>query len=297
MKQNRKVFIVLSYVEYMVDNTSYAGVTRKFLIKPRTIDDPLVKDGLVAVSMLNKSEPYFVVGGVATQSYLPSSCRRETSDIDLCLVRPLSFPDFREMVAPLREYLSDQGYQTELRKGSRACSLTYSSDSGASVSIEAARRNANNISRNMHRLEREYENTRKKIVEERDVSIRVSSPEDIAVPKLVRAIHAIDRYPYLQGYIPATIEKLTDKIIDKKLSSINKMRNEVMTNPGDSEVSERLRFKSDLFDIRILGELAGFNEHYWCEVEKDWDTLGENSYLRDRILDVITPSLQCRNSQ
>ncbi|MBS3072339.1 hypothetical protein J4477_00720 [Candidatus Pacearchaeota archaeon] len=276
-------------------NESYKGVTKKFLIEPKTIDYPIVKNGLVAVSILNNSEPYFVVGGVATQSYLPSSCRRDTADIDLCLIRPLSFPEFREMVVPLEEFLHDLGYTTEIKKGSRACTLTYTSSEQGSVSIEAPRRNDGNIARNIKRLEREYKNSRKKIIEGKDVSIKVSSPEDIAIPKLVRSIHAIGRYPYLEGYIPPTIEKLNDKIIERRLSRINQMRREAMTNPGDSEIAERLRFKSDLFDIRILGELAGFNECYWCEAEADWNTLREYSDLKNVILNAVTPDLSCHN--
>ena len=197
----------------MDNNKSCRGVTKKFLIEPKTIDSPIVKDGLEAVSILNNIESYFIVGGVATQSYLPSSCRRDTADIDLCLLRPLSFPEFREMVVPLEEFLHDLGYISEVKKGSRACTLTYTSPGQGSVSIEAPRRNYNNIGRNMKRLKREYENSRKKIVEGKDVSIKVSSPEDIAIPKLVRSIHAIGRYPYLEGYIPSTIETLSEKII------------------------------------------------------------------------------------
>ena len=90
-------------------NSNGRGVTSKLLISPKTVDDPFVKDGLEAVSLLD-NEPYFVVGGIATQGYLPSACRRSTSDIDLCLTRPLGYKSFKEMMAPVFEYLHDKGY-------------------------------------------------------------------------------------------------------------------------------------------------------------------------------------------
>jgi len=81
------------------------GEVRKFNFRARTLDDSVVRDGLESISVLNGKEPYFLVGGVATQSYLPTRCRRPTSDIDFALVRPLSKPDFKEMITPVREYL------------------------------------------------------------------------------------------------------------------------------------------------------------------------------------------------
>ena len=72
---------------------------RKLNYLARTIDDDIIKDGLCAVSVLSDDpesrNKYFVVGGVATQSYLPSSCRRPTSDIDLAVLRPLNYAEFK----------------------------------------------------------------------------------------------------------------------------------------------------------------------------------------------------------
>ena len=90
------------------------GEVKKFGFNARTLDDSAVRDGLEAVSVLNELEPYFLVGGIASQSYLPSKSRRPTSDIDFALVRPLSKPDFRGMVGPVEEYLGDLGYETKL---------------------------------------------------------------------------------------------------------------------------------------------------------------------------------------
>ncbi|MFW6282818.1 MAG: hypothetical protein ACOC1P_02080, partial [Minisyncoccales bacterium] len=96
------------------------GEVRKLKFEPRIMDSPLVKEGLMASSVLLNSEPYYLVGGMATQSYLPSSCRRPTSDIDFSVVRPLNYSDFKLMVKPVIEYLKDNGYDADTVKRSRS---------------------------------------------------------------------------------------------------------------------------------------------------------------------------------
>lgn len=268
----------------------YKGITKKLLISPRTIDDKTVKDGLEAVSLLNEREQYYVVGGIATQSYLPTSCRRETSDIDLCLLRPLTYHSFKEMVYPLAEFLQDKGYSIGQRKGSRAFTLTYVSSDGNRLAIEAPKRNRANIDKHEHRLQREFDNSRKKILEGRDSTYRVTSPEDIAIPKLVRLINSWKRDSYLGGFLPSELGNLTDEEVSLRLKKINELREEAMTNPGDLELAQRVRFVSDLYDIRILSELTGFNEGYWREAENDWKAIGENPKFRKRILSVVLPN-------
>ena len=80
----------------------------------KTIDDKIVKDGLCAVATLDDSPDtkglYFLVGGVATQSYIPSSCRRSTSDIDLAILRPLNYEEFKHLTKNITSYLQDNGY-------------------------------------------------------------------------------------------------------------------------------------------------------------------------------------------
>lgn len=266
------------------------GVTKKLLISPRTLDDPMVKDGLEAVALLNETEPYFVVGGVATQSYLPTRCRRETSDIDLCLARPLNYHTFKNMTSPLSEFLQDYGYKVDTKKGSRAFSLYFVSSEGNSLAIEAPKKNTANIENNRKMLERELKNSRTKVIEGRENVYRVVAPEDIAVPKLVRVINTLIRSPYLGGSLPKELESLSDEEIERKLEKINELRAEAMHNPGDIKLAERVRFVSDLYDIRILSELTGFNQTYLSEAEKDWDTIGREPKLRKRILKAIFPA-------
>ena len=51
-------------------------IIRKLNFLPRTLDESIVIDGLEAVSFLK--EPCYLVVGIATQSYLPTTCRRPT---------------------------------------------------------------------------------------------------------------------------------------------------------------------------------------------------------------------------
>jgi len=189
------------------------GVVKKFGFCARTLDDSVVKDGLESVSVLNGKEPYFLVGGIATQSYLPSSCRRPTSDIDFALVRPLSKPDFRKMVAPISEYLHDLGYETFAKTNNRSRSFAlYASRSGDdckdSFCLEFVRRNGGNFEKHKERLQRELDHAKEKIVEGRESTYSVSSPEDIAVPKLVRSINTIRRNAQSIHYIPPRLQIL-----------------------------------------------------------------------------------------
>ena len=99
----------------------------KFQFRPLILDDYLAKEGIEAVSTLMKKEPCYIVGGIATQSYLPTSCRRPTSDIDLSVVKPLNYADFKNLIKPVVEYLQDKGYECKTRKHSRAFKLEVTS--------------------------------------------------------------------------------------------------------------------------------------------------------------------------
>lgn len=272
--------------------TRKKGEIRKLTFTPRTLDDDFVRDGLVAISLLNGKEPYYLVGGMATQSYLPTSCRRETSDIDFSIVRPLRYRDFKVMISSLREYLQDHGYVTETKKRSRAYSLDVLSKDGEGLSIEFAKRNESNFERNRKRLERELDNANSKILEERDVTYIVARPEDIAVPKLMRAIHSLIRVPGLTKYIPKTIESFTDEKIAKQLKKIDEIREEAMISPSDHELAEYLRFISDLYDIRVLSELTGFNQKYLTIAKTEWGIFNEPDKDRDKVMEVTFPNFE-----
>ena len=115
----------------------------KLDFEPKTLDDKVIRDGLCAISALAGDRfskgLYFVVGGVATQSYLPTSCRRGTCDIDLAVLMRLNKEDFRRFSRQAREYLQDHGYEVGDRKSQGAFCLEYGTDTDGSSFIEFPR--------------------------------------------------------------------------------------------------------------------------------------------------------------
>jgi hypothetical protein len=265
------------------------GIIKKLTIQPKTLDDKIVKDGLEAVSLLNGKEPYYLVGGIAIQSYLPSSCRRPTSDIDFSIVRPLNYADFKELIEPVSEYLKDNHYEIGTEKRSRAYALDLLNDCGDILTLEFVRRNESSFLNHKKELERHFENVKRKVLEERNSYYNVACPEDLCAPKLARSINSLIRNPYFLRYIPKDFEELSDKKISDYLDKINDLRKEAMFNPADPGLAEKLRFCSDLYDIRILSELTGLNLKYFKEAEKDWNVLSNNSKERDILINSVIP--------
>jgi hypothetical protein len=265
------------------------GEIRKFEVKPLTLDDILTKDGLEAVSTLTSKEPYYVVGGIATQSYLPSRCRRPTSDIDISIVKPLNYEDFKLISKPVIEFLSDNDYDVQTKKHSRSFSLDINNKEGEKLLIEFSRRNKKSFDNSKKKLERELENSKRKIVENGKSTYVVSTPEDIIVPKLARTIHSLMRRPDLKKDLPKERISMSEEYVKKKLKFINEFRNYAVMAPGDLELAEELRFISDIYDIRILSELAGINADYFCESARDWEALCENSREKKALFNSILP--------
>ena len=263
----------------------------KFSLNPRTLDDAAIKDGLEAVSILNDTESYFLVGGVASQSYLPTRCRRPTADIDFALVRPLSKPDFRIMISPVQEYLHDMGYNSspQISDASSSYALLFWREGGDSLCLEFVRKSRKKFQEQEKMLVREYNNSRQKIIEGRERTYRVCSPEDVVVPKLVRSINTLRRNQELINLIPSRLESLSDEDVEKRIRDINQIRAEAMANPKDHHLSERLRFVSDIYDIRILSELTGFNPEYFAEAERDWHDIEMHPELREKIFKGALP--------
>ena len=191
-------------------------------------------------------------------------------------------------MASASEYLRDRGYKVETRKGSRAFSLNVSSAEDR-LTIEAPKRNQKNVESHLLRLEREFDNSRKKVIEGRNSTYQVVSAEDIVLPKLVRTIGALERSPYLGGSLPAELEPLSDEWIAKRLKKIGDLREEAMYKPGDIDLAQQVRLVSDVYDMRVLAEIVGLNESYWNKAEKDWDVIQRNPKLKERILGVILP--------
>jgi hypothetical protein len=261
----------------------------KLKVDPLTLDAEIVKDGLTAVSSLTDKEPYFVVGGTAVQSYLPTNCRRPTSDIDICMVRPLNYQDFLSISKPVAEQLSDSGYSVIPKKGQRAFRLEIASQYDDNLLIEFSRRNQNSFDNCQNRLERELSNSKRKIVETRDSQYVVSSSEDIIIPKLVRSIHSLMKNPSFASYLSKQEGISSDIEIKEKLKKIRLLRKRSMANKGNLEFFEELKFLSDTYDIQLLSEIVGINLGYFKEGSKEWDAIATPSPERDSFFNTIVP--------
>ncbi len=270
----------------------------KLKFEARTLDEDIVRDGLCAVAALDNSsvsrQMAFLVGGIATQSYLPSSCRRPTSDMDLAVRRSLTYSEFRNFAKEAVTWLQDNGYSTAVAKGHNAYNLTfYDPDTHQASVIEFARRNAQNFGRIQTRLTREYQNARNKVVEERDARYTVSSPEDIVVPKILRGIGSLKRHPAF-FYLLSSGEAfpITSGDVEKNLQKIRALRGEAVIHIGDPDLCERLRFESDLYDVRLLAEVIGFNPDYLAESMRDWGMLGERSDENRKLVGYLFPNFK-----
>ena len=270
----------------------------KYQIRPLTLDDKIIKDGLEAVGTLTGKEPYYLVGGMGVQSYLSGSFRRPTSDIDLSIVKPINYEDFKNLMKPVIEYLKDNHYNVTSSKHSRSCKLEVedSKNPNDRLFIECSRRNLQNFEKSEYRLKRELENSKNKILEERGSTYVVACPEDLVVPKLVRSVHCLERNPSFKKYISAekepngyTAKPLSEDDIKNKLNYISKLREEATLFPGSVELSEELRFASDLYDTRVLSEITGFNGHYFLNICKDWYTINDNSSGKQMLLEAVLP--------
>jgi len=266
---------------------------KKLGIPGKTLDELIIRDCLCAVGTLDSAPDtkglYFVVGGVGVQSYLPTSCRRPTSDLDLAILEPLNYEDFKQFSKRVREYLQDSGYEVGYRKNSRAFSLEVTDKDGSCL-IEFARNSEESYEKKQKRLERERQHARKKIVEGEDVTYVVSAPEDIVVPKLARSVNSFRRNPLFERDVSQK-QKFSDEEVQRQLRKINELKKNAIYNLGDVLVAEELRFASDLYDIRLLSELTGFNEKYLVEAAGDWNSLNKDSNERNLLIRSVLPDL------
>ena len=147
-------------------------------------------------------------------------------------------------------------------------------------------------------LGREFGHAREKIVEGRASTYRVASPEDITAPKLVRSVGALNRNPDLCTCISSNKPvPFSDERVRQELRKIRAIREEASLHLGDAVLSERLRFVSDLYDVRLLSELVGFNEAYMGAVVNSWETLSKTqSPARDLLFNFLLPKMSLLRS-
>jgi len=274
---------------------------KKLNFKPHTLDEKIIQDGLGAVGTLEdfpfSKDVSFVVGGIATQSYLPSSCRRGTTDIDLAVLMPLSFSEFKVFSKSSEEYLRSNSYDVSLKKGHNSYQILYSDTENSGV-VEFSRRGPANFNRISDRLSKELTRSRKKIAEGKDSTYRVASPEDIVTPKLVRSINSLARnLDYLVDVSEGSEFQVTDEGVKGRLGKIAKLREEAVMHIGDPRLSERLRIVSDLYDIRMLSVLAGLNEETFLESMSLWDSFLRHPKEKNIIFKYVLPRLSTQISQ
>lgn len=251
----------------------------------RTLDDEIVQDGLCAVNALEDRSisrgSSFLVGGIATQSYLPSTCRRPTADIDIAVLRALSSrEDFKEFFASAMEFLMDQGYDVNFSKERQTFKIYFDKpalfDGGAY--LEFPRRNEKNFQKRAKRLDREFDNARIKTIEGRSDTIRVASPEDIIVPKIVRGVGALSRNPSLCKFVYDNKPlPLTHLAISREFQKLDVLRKLALSSENSAENIECYRFASDLFDVRILSVVPGISQQYFRKAIDSWDVLNDNA--------------------
>ena len=165
-----------------------SGQRRRKEYVARTVDDRIIKEGLCALATLkdfpDKRDSYAVMGGMATQSYLPTFCRRPTIDIDVLLGVPLGRSEFNDFVGSIRDYLQDNGYGVERFRKSMSFKLEATSPEDETILLEFSRFNKSSYPKET--VERELGNSRRKVVEGTDTEYQVLAPEDIVAPKIGR---------------------------------------------------------------------------------------------------------------
>lgn len=277
------------YIEKILPNCM-----KKLNFEAKTLEDRLIIDGLCAISALEErpfsKDTCFLVGGFATQSYLPSQYRRGTSDIDLAIIKPLLHSEFKEYAAPTIEVLRAKSYEVITKKGQNAYEVVFSNKNDAGV-IEFSRKGVNRFERTKDRLQREIENSRKKIIPGTNSTCKVSSPEDIALPKMVRGIGSLSRNPGFSHYIGSKVKPINEGEIKRHLDYLKELREEATIHVGDHILSEKLRFVSDIYDIRALSEVVGFNEAYIKTAAKDWDVLKDAMSKKDMLFSYLLPNI------
>jgi hypothetical protein len=255
-------------------------------IVPRTLDSSIIQDGIRSLGVLdNVSEVKdlcLVVGGTAVQSYLPEVKRRPTSDIDLSVVRPLNYSDFKTFFAPVIEHLQDFGYDTETKKMNSAFKIFYSNESKGSAVLEFSRRNANSFNRKRKSLERELEQGRRKIIS--NTHCIIAAPEDIVVPKLVRGVGTLERNPNLYSNI--------EQVFNADVNLLHALQyvigdRAVATESGDQKRCEQSRLKADIYDVLSLADSSGFNALYLHQVIEEWDKMRNSSQERDFLFELV----------
>lgn len=282
-------FQVITAEKFISGKYSRALPMAKTDILPKTIDSPIVIDGLRALSVLDDYTQSrglsLIVGGAAVQTYIPPENRRPTSDIDLSVVRPLNYEEFKHFVRPIYETLRGAGYEVRTKKrDNRFQLMVYDSEKKDSLSIEFSRRNKRKFNRIQQRLERELQHGRRKAIAGASSSYLVAAPEDIAVPKLVRGVGTLERLPEL--YPELTLIYQSEPNFHGILNHVIGER-AVAQKTRNPQHIETARLKADLYDIVTLSAFVGYNTTYLHDAAQEWDKLQTRSSPRDFLVEKL----------
>ncbi|MEM4152987.1 MAG: hypothetical protein QXK80_02650 [Candidatus Pacearchaeota archaeon] len=281
---NKNMTANIRLVESYTNNEKTKKEIEKLSYVFRTIDDPMIQFGLEGLTTLDDFEfskgLYMVVGGFASQSYLPEKLRRPTADIDVLVGRPLNNEDFKLFIKPVIEFFRDNGYQTITKKHHQTFCIRLSKDKDK-ILIEFPRRNLKNFKNCEKRILRELENARMKSLSIKDGSYyRVSSPEDIILPKLVRLLNAHERGIKFKRGSPSEL-----------MNYLEDLREEAIYHLGNNEFAVSLKINADAYDILVLYSHAGINLNYFLQAAQDWNSLKKRDKEKEEIINYLLPGI------
>ncbi|MBI2105904.1 hypothetical protein HYT56_03645 [Candidatus Woesearchaeota archaeon] len=254
----------------------------------RTLDDAVIRDGLSAISRLKDSERrYAVMGGIATQSYLPTICRRPTIDIDVLIEGVTNREAFVKFVEPTQDYFRDKGYTTSFNRREFSWNFSARSPSDEAILMEFSRFSQSFYPVKKSLVERELDNRRTKFIEGREDSYCVLAPEDIAVPKIGRLITVLEENPNFDKYIEPFTKPMSTETIRYALNKTRDVKERVALTPEEVKDFLAGRFISDAYDVRMLGEQVGFDSDYFNKVVGSWKEVAAPSEAKSVVWKIL----------
>lgn len=236
---------------------------QNIMLVQHKMQDPIVKEGVRAINSAREQRNLkgFISGGMAIHSYLPEEECRGTIDLDYNFLWGGQTPEFKELTAPMVEYLKSRGYDISFEK--QGLTFEYTMQKGEdSLLLQHKRRSATNFEKNRKSLEREVAN--KRIITGKEISYPVISPEDLIAHKLNRIINFSKRYEII----------LPHDLVGRDLRGVaDKAREEILQRGIDCPPNAipRVRVLYDCYDIKSLATHAGLDGKYFEEVLGDWE--------------------------
>ena len=242
-----------------------------------TLEDNIVIDGIRAIEEIKKENKILahIAGGMGVQSYIPEKFHRKTIDLDFTMLWGGCTEDFKQVTAPLKSFLENEGYSVDLKRKNLTFDYNISKENNSFI-IQHKRESENHFQHILkNSLEREMYNHRK--ISRGELTYDVLSPEDLVTHKLFRVNIFINRYG---------IKKPVFESLEKSYSILKDFRTELISHFDDASPEQiaELRILCDLFDVKCLGDYAGLNKDYFNEVTKEYssqDFIKQNDFYKD----------------